>query len=45
MIHYDKRATVQFINRLYTLLTQRKVQQPLKKHHRVCHHSRKKRHR
>ncbi len=28
MIHYDKRATVQFINRLYTLLTQRKVQQP-----------------
>ena len=28
MIQYDKRATVQFINRLYTLLTQRKVQQP-----------------
>ena len=28
MIHYDKRATVEFINRLYTLLTQRRVQQP-----------------
>ena len=32
MIHYDKRATVQFINRLYTLLTQRKVQQ-----HVICY--------
>jgi hypothetical protein len=28
MIHYDKRSTVEFINRLYTLLTQRRVQQP-----------------
>jgi hypothetical protein len=28
MIHYDKRATVQFLNRLYTLLTQRRVQAP-----------------